>query len=246
MSNYKTVSNIPFITKQEMIEVDRLMVEKYHISLIQMMENAGRNLASLARNLFFNGDVSNKKIFVLAGHGANGGGALVSARHLINWGADVKIIISKDETEFSGVPKIQLEILKNMCANIFQFNQIKNDFNTDLIIEGLVGYSLNGSPRGTLKDIIEFANDLPVKKLSLDVPAGIDLSVCKAMKPAFFADAVLTLALPKEGMQKEEIKKYIKQLYLADISVPSSLYKLLPSKLSISNIFFESEIVRVW
>jgi len=110
----------------------------------------------------------------------------------------------------------------------------------------LVGYSLNGSPRGTLKDIIEFTNDLPVKKLSLDVPAGIDLSVCKAMKPAFFADAVLTLALPKKGMQKEEIKKYIKQLYLADISVPSSLYKLLPSKLSISNIFFESEIVRVW
>ncbi len=246
MSNYKTVSNIPFITKQEMIEVDRLMVKKYHISLIQMMENAGRNLASLARNLFFHGDVSNKKIFVLAGHGANGGGALVSARHLINWGADVKIIISKDETEFSGVPKIQLEILKNMGAYIFQFNQIKNDFNTDLIIEGLVGYSLNGSPRGTLKDIIEFANDLPVKKLSLDVPAGIDLSVCKAMKPAFFADAVLTLALPKECMQKEEIKKYIKQLYLADISVPSSLYKLLPSELLISNIFSESEIVRVW
>ena len=135
---------------------------------------------------------------------------------------------------------------KNMCARIFQFNQFKNDFNTGLIIEGLVGYSLNDNPRGTLKDIIEFANNLPVKKLSLDIPAGIDLTVCKAMKPTFFADVVLTLALPKEGMQKEEIKKYIQQLYLADISVPSSLYKSLPSKLSIGNIFFESEIVRIW
>ena len=110
----------------------------------------------------------------------------------------------------------------------------------------MIGYSLNGNPKGTLKDIIEFANDLPVNKLSLDVPAGIDLSVCKAMKPIFLADVVLTLALPKEGMKDEEIKKYIKQLYLADISVPSSLYKLLPSKLSISNIFSESEIVKVW
>ena len=54
MISYKTVTNVPFITKEEMIEVDRLMVEKYKISLIQMMENAGRNLASLSRNLFFN------------------------------------------------------------------------------------------------------------------------------------------------------------------------------------------------
>jgi hypothetical protein len=30
-----------------MIEVDRAMIEDYHIDLIQMMENAGRNLAHL-------------------------------------------------------------------------------------------------------------------------------------------------------------------------------------------------------
>ena len=55
--NYHIISDIPFITKAEMMEVDRLMVEKFKISLIQMMENAGRNLAILARDLFFNGDV---------------------------------------------------------------------------------------------------------------------------------------------------------------------------------------------
>ena len=211
-----------------------------------MMENAGRNLSTLARDLFFNGNVYKKRILILAGHGANGGGALVSARHLINWGANVQVIISKNEEYFSEVPKIQLEILKQIGTDIYHFEDYKKNTKTDLIIEGLVGYSLNGNPKGTLKDIIEFANDLPVKKLSLDVPAGIDLSICKAMKPVFLADVVLTLALPKEGMKDEEIKKYIKQLYLADISVPSSLYKLLPSKLSISNIFSESEIVKIW
>ena len=211
-----------------------------------MMENAGRNLSTLARDLFFNGNVYKKRILILAGHGANGGGALVSARHLINWGANVQVIISKNEEYFSEVPKIQLEILKQIGTDIYHFEDYKKNTKTDLIIEGLVGYSLNGDPKGTLKDIIEFANDLPVKKLSLDVPAGIDLSICKAMKPVFLADVVLTLALPKEGMQKEEIKKNIKQLYLTDISVPLSLYKLLPSKLSIKNIFSESEIIRVW
>ncbi|MCH7827743.1 MAG: NAD(P)H-hydrate epimerase [Bacteroidetes bacterium] len=246
MINYQTISDIPFISKAEMIEVDRLMKEKFKISLTQMMENAGRNLSTLARDLFFNGNVYKKRILILAGHGANGGGALVSARHLINWGANVQVIISKNEEYFSEVPKIQLEILKQIGTDIYHFEDYKKNTKTDLIIEGLVGYSLNGNPKGTLKDIIEFANDLPVKKLSLDVPAGIDLSICKAMKPVFLADVVLTLALPKEGMQKEEIKKNIKQLYLTDISVPLSLYKLLPSKLSIKNIFSESEIIRVW
>lgn len=47
---------IPEVTTQQMIEVDRLMVEEYHIDLIQMMENAGRNLAHLARVRFFGGD----------------------------------------------------------------------------------------------------------------------------------------------------------------------------------------------
>lgn len=41
------VSNtqIPFLSTEQMREVDRAMVEDYHIELLQMMENAGRNLA---------------------------------------------------------------------------------------------------------------------------------------------------------------------------------------------------------
>ena len=34
--------NIPFVTTDQMREVDRAMVEDYGISLLQMMENAGR------------------------------------------------------------------------------------------------------------------------------------------------------------------------------------------------------------
>ena len=40
---------IPFLTTDQMREVDRAMIEDYGIHLIQMMENAGRNLAELAR-----------------------------------------------------------------------------------------------------------------------------------------------------------------------------------------------------
>ncbi len=246
MISYKTVPNIPYITKAEMIEVDRLMIENYKISLEQMMENAGINLASFVREIYLGGNVYGKKILVLAGHGANGGGALVSARHLINWGADVKIIVSKLPKTYSGVPRKQLDTLFRMNANIYQFDDYPKTFNLELIVEGLIGYSLSGNPRGTVEEIINFANNLSSKKISLDVPAGIDLSLEKVMQPVFNCDAVLTLALPKEGMQKNHIKKHIKHLYLADISVPSSLYKLLSSNLNTKHIFSDSEIIKIW
>jgi len=46
------IVDIPFITTDQMREVDRAMIEDYGISLVQMMENAGRNLAQLARSRF--------------------------------------------------------------------------------------------------------------------------------------------------------------------------------------------------
>ena len=68
---------VPFITTDQMREVDRLMVEVYGIHLIQMMENAGRNLAHLARTRFLDGEPKDKQVLVLAGTGGNGGGGLV-------------------------------------------------------------------------------------------------------------------------------------------------------------------------
>ena len=69
-------NNIPFITTNQMREVDRVMIEKYGITLMQMMENAGRNLTRLAQQRFIKTN-DNKTILIVAGSGGNGGGALV-------------------------------------------------------------------------------------------------------------------------------------------------------------------------
>ena len=53
--------NVPFITTDQMREVDRAMIEDYGISLVQMMENAGRNLAQLARSRFLNGGATGRR-----------------------------------------------------------------------------------------------------------------------------------------------------------------------------------------
>ena len=53
---------VPSLTTEQMIDVDRAMMQEMCIELIQMMENAGRNLAHLARVRFFDGNPRGKKV----------------------------------------------------------------------------------------------------------------------------------------------------------------------------------------
>ena len=236
---------IPYLTTAQMIEVDRAMIEDYRIDLTRMMENAGRNLAHLARLRFLNGAPSSKKVAVLAGTGGNGGGALVCARRLHNWGAQVQVFLSKPDANFTPVSARQLDILRRMKVAVAQAEAIAEANAPDLIIDGLIGYSLKGAPRGTVAGLIRWANAQPAPILALDAPSGVDTTTGLAFTPAIRAAATMTLALPKEGLRAPDISKHVGELYLADISVPPSLYANPALKLQVAHIFAENDIVRI-
>ncbi len=238
--------NIPYLTTDQMREVDRAMIDDYKIELIQMMENAGRNLAHLARNRFFGGNAVGKQVVVLAGTGGNGGGALVSARRLHNYGATVSVIISKPDVGFTEIPAHQLDILRRMDITIGQSDTLSNVVTPDLIIDGVIGYSLKGAPRQTTAVMIRWANKVDAPILSLDTPSGIDTTTGTVFDPAIRARATMTLALPKEGLRAEGVKENVGELYLADISVPPQLYNNPTLKLTVGHIFAHSDIVRLW
>lgn len=68
-------TDVPYVDAEQMMEVDRAMIEDYRIDLTQMMENAGRCLAILARDCFLHGMPAHQRVTVMAGQGGNGGGA---------------------------------------------------------------------------------------------------------------------------------------------------------------------------
>jgi len=241
-------SKIPAVETHQMIEIDRTMMEDYRIELIQMMENAGRNLAHLARERFLGGNPAGKHILVLAGSGANGGGALVAARRLSNWGARVTVGLGREPETMTPIPAHQLDILQRMkiagTKASAKTNELeKNSF--DLILDGLIGYGLKGDPLGLIAVLIRQANASGVPILALDAPSGVNTSTGEVFKPAIKASATLTLALPKKGLIKEGISNYTGELYLADISVPPVLYESLGLSMKAGPLFAESEIIRV-
>jgi NAD(P)H-hydrate epimerase len=235
---------VPYLSTDQMIEVDRAMMEDYGIDLVRMMENAGRDLAHLARDRFIGGDPRGHDIIVLAGTGGNGGGALVAARRLHNYGATVTVFATKPDDAFAQIPREQLTVLRRMGVTINPADAVESADPADLVLDGVVGYSLSGAPRGAARMLILWASQQPSPVLSLDSPSGIDMTTGTVFDPAVRATATMTLALPKEGLRAPGVRAHVGELYLADISVPRELYKKFLG-IEVGPIFAESEILQI-
>lgn len=217
---------VPTLTTAQMQEVDRLMIADYGIDLLQMMELAGHSLATLARQLL-GGDVSDRPIVVLAGRGANGGGGLAAARHLLNWGAWVQIVCSYPPEAYKGAAAHQLRTLQAMGAPLAWAEEGWELPPADLLIDAIIGYGLRGAPRGPARGLIQLANSSAAPILSLDTPSGVDTAEGRVFDPHIQAAATLTLALPKTGFRRPAAAAACGDLYLADIGVPAALYAQL-------------------
>jgi NAD(P)H-hydrate epimerase len=237
---------VPWLTTEQMVEVDRAMIEDLRIELIQMMENAGRNLAALARARFLGGDPRGTTVVVLAGPGGNGGGAMVAARRLHAWGARVEVFITRPDGDFTPVPAHQLDILRRMGVAVGGAAEVAAAPPADLVVDGIIGYSLRGAPRGAAADLIRWTGAQGAPVLALDAPSGIDTTTGAVHDPSIRADATMTLALPKEGLRADGVRGHVGELYLADIGVPPSLYSGEKLGLEVGPVFATGDIVRLW
>ncbi len=236
---------VPFLTVAQMVEVDRIMIEEYGIGLLQMMENAGRNLETLACHRFLEGDPRQKTVIILAGSGGNGGGAMAAARHLHNAGASIQLFAHKRGSHFTGAAATQLAILEQMGVAIMSVSQLASSAAPHLIIDGIIGYSLSGAPRGAAAEMIEWANRQNAPLLGLDLPSGLDGDQGAIFTPVIDASATMTLALPKRGLLMPAAAPHVGELYLADISVPPQLYAKFNLHPPVTHIFSHSHIVRI-
>lgn len=232
-------ASVPALTTAQMAEVDRLMVEAYGIALIQMMENAGRNLAEFARRML-NGRLAGRKIVVLCGAGNNGGGGMVAARHLHNRGAEVRVKFVGDSARLGNTPAHQWRILQAMGLAA---NGDPDLAQADLIVDALIGYGLSGDPRGPAAEWIVRANAANRPSLALDTPSGLDTTTGVPGQPCIHAKATLTLALPKTGLLTAEARPLVGDLYLADIGVPPELYQRIG--IEVGPLFADDTILRV-
>lgn len=231
-------SEPPWISVEEMREVDRRMISDYGIELIQMMENAGRCLAEAARRLYLDGD-GHGRVVILAGRGGNGGGGMVAARRLAGWGAEV-IVAALPPGDTETIADHQRRSTTRAGVEVRGADILTELPPPEVILDCVIGYSLRGAPRGDAAELITWANATSAPVLSLDVPSGLDADTAVAHEPSVQATATLTLALPKRGLRSPTAG----DLFLADIGVPPRLYGEMG--IEVRTPFASSDVVRLW
>ncbi|WP_238392180.1 NAD(P)H-hydrate epimerase [Halorussus amylolyticus] len=204
---------VPAVSADEMREIDRIAVEDLGLGLLQMMENAGRDLAG--RVLERDPD----SVTVLAGNGGNGGGGLACGRHLENRGVSVTVVLDRPADALDGAAATQYRILDEAGVRVADADASLADDETDVVVDALVGYGLTGAPRGRARDLIERCGNVDTTLVSLDVPSGLDATTGDRPGPVVEPDETVTLALPKSGLSEVEC-----ELTLADIAIPRTVY----------------------
>ncbi len=216
------------------------MVEEFRIDLSMLMENAGRLLATHSRTMIGGGE--GKKMLVMVGKGNNGGGGMVAARNLQNWGEKIDVVLATSPNEFKDLPLRQFEILRRTGANIIYDAREVRAASYDLIVDALLGYNQRGDPRLGIAGLVQIANDSRKPVLCLDIPTGLDPDKGRPNNPCIRGTQTLTLAFPKRGLVQRRAKPYVGDLFLADIGVPLQAYRELGVD---SPIFHETPIVNL-
>lgn len=204
---------VPAVTTEQMIEIDRVALEKTGPNLFQIVENAGRNLAELTLQIWGK-KWDESSVVVLAGGGGNGGGGICAARHLANRNVEVNLCLLKPG-RLEEVPAFQRQIFQWTSGREVEISRLEELF-PDLIIDALIGYNLTSLPQGAMAEVIDWANNSSAPILSLDVPSGIDATTGEAPGIHIRPQWTMTLALPKTGLVPEKTG----DLWLADIGIP--------------------------
>lgn len=226
-------SSVPVVDAATMAEVDRLAIEEYGITLLQMMEQAGSHLAEVVR-LELGGDLRNRSIVVAVGPGNNGGGGLAAARHLMNRGASVRVVLARPALRMTEAGRHQLATLISMgascCVATYDLTDEELEHalaRADLVVDAILGYNIHGAPRGEVERLVGFIVRSRRPVVSLDVPTGLDPDSGAVVGMAITAAATLTLALPKPGLLAATGAGRTGRLSLADIGLPAALYAQL-------------------
>jgi NAD(P)H-hydrate epimerase len=234
----KSRRGLSYVSAEEMAKIDSLTIEDYYVDVLSLMENAGVASANVAR-LMLGGSVKGKRVACLVGKGNNGGDGLVAARHLRNWGAEVTVFLSGRVEELRDITARQLRAV----GRSVQVEEGAGDFaGFELLVDALLGYNSKGDPREPVSSMIRRANESRRRTFAIDIPSGLDPTTGEPYEPCLVAEATITLALPKTGFLNPASKRFVGDLFVADISIPVEVYKRMSVK---APDFGAEQIVRV-
>lgn len=211
--------------RKEIKDIDRKAVEKYGIPETVLMENAGHEVVLAMTERY--GDLTGKRVSVIAGKGNNGGDGFVIARHLYNRNVRVEVFLLGTSSDIKGAAKINLNILKKVGITLYEKVSFKdlniNLRHADIIVDAIFGTGLSSEVKKPFSDVINLINSSGKPVVSVDIPSGISSDTGEILGVAVRADLTVTFVLPKRGIILFPGAEYAGVIKIADIGIPAKV-----------------------
>jgi hydroxyethylthiazole kinase-like uncharacterized protein yjeF len=232
------------LTAAQMREADRLTAERYGISSLQLMENAGTAIAEFLREKF--DGLAQRKIIVLCGKGNNGGDGLVVARLLKESGCSPEVVLFADPGTTGGDSAVNLKRWQQSLGKLrvvtssAEWDAVRAELDSaDLIVDALLGTGLRGPVEGLLSSVISDVNaartqnggrgkDSKTFVVSVDMPSGLSSDAQDFGGPVVHADFTVTLTAPKLGQMVSPRASSCGVLVVRNIGTPPELLESDP------------------
>ena len=214
-------------TVDEIRKYDRLATEVYGIDDLLLMENAGNaTYYVILKEL----GVKGRHFTIVAGHGNNGGDALVVGRKLYSSGAKVEAFIVGDPNKFRSSGRKNYEIakklgiIKTVIKDEISLKILRKSLEEcDAVIDGVFGTGLSREIKGIYRDVINEINASRKTVISVDIPSGIGGNNGNVYGVAVKATYTVTFGMPKLGNILYPGYYYNGKLYVSRISYPPEL-----------------------
>jgi NAD(P)H-hydrate epimerase len=226
MEKYSPDKKTIVMSRDEVRAFDAWAINELGIPGVVLMENAGRSCAEFIKKEL--AGVSNPKVCIFCGTGNNGGDGYVIARHLLNSGFEVVVVLCGDRNKVKGDAKTNLDVLEGLGRSIEQLNLDDGDIpgrvktfagGADMLVDGLFGTGLNGQLSDGYKQLIESINSQHRPILAVDIPSGLDCNAGEPLGAAIRASYTVTFVAVKKGFSSAKASAYTGEIFVASIGV---------------------------
>ena len=217
----------------QMREADRRTIEDLGVPSLELMEQAGRQVAAAIES-HWPSLPGRGRIAVVCGKGNNGGDGFVAARLLAARGVAVQACLAAPAANIGGDAGVNLSALRQAgvpavdVSTPSAWETARADLGRfDLVIDALFGTGLTRPLDGHWRSIVRDLDALDVPVVSVDLPSGLSADAPQPIGDAVAATLTVTLGAPKLPLLLDPAADRAGAVVVADIGIPEPVVAAL-------------------
>jgi hydroxyethylthiazole kinase-like uncharacterized protein yjeF len=211
----------PVLTRDQMRAFDKIAIEAFGVPSLDLMETAGSGAADAIAKLV---KLPGMAVTIVCGAGNNGGDGFVVARHLSERGADLTVVLVDPIERLSPDARTNRDAYLRTGGTVLDLSAVDRALSgAAVVVDAVFGTGLTRAVEGHHRDVISRINGCKARRISLDIPSGLDADSGAALGVAVRADDTITFGHLKIGLLTSEGARHAGRIHVVDLRVPADV-----------------------